>query len=216
MHEEWTDRFSAYLDGEAPAGERTAIEAHLAECAECRRVLEELRAVTAWAPAYAGIEPPPETWARIAAGVDRAKSARLVPTSPRRFSLGQLAAAAAVVAVVSASSVWLVLRPAAPASPAGAEPAASVVSATAPEDEAWDVAVRELEAVVATGGSGLDTATVRILEENLRIIDAAIADARAAIAADPSNAFLGGRVKVHMQRKLVLLRQAARVAGAAT
>jgi hypothetical protein len=28
--------------------------------------------------------------------------------------------------------------------------------------------------------------------------------------------FLGGRVKTHMQRKLVLLRQAARVAGAAS
>jgi hypothetical protein len=216
MHEEWTDRFSAYLDGEATANERAAIEAHVAECAACRRVLEELRAVTAWAPAYAGIEPPAETWARLADGVDRAKSARLVPDSSRRFSLGQLAAAAAVVAVVSASSVWLALRPATPVSPVGPEPVAALVAAGAPEDEAWDDAVRELEAVVASGGTGLDSATVRILEENLRIIDAAIADARAAIAADPSNAFLGGRVKTHMQRKLVLLRQAARVAGAAS
>jgi hypothetical protein len=216
MHEEWTDRFSAYLDGEATATEGAAIEAHLVECTECRRVMEELRAVTAWAPAYAGIEPSPEVWARIADGVDRAKSAQLGVASPRRYSLGQLAAAAAIVAVVSASSVWLALRPATQVSPTGTEPVAALVAAGAPEDEAWDDAVRELEAVVASGGTGLDSATVRILEENLRIIDAAIADARAAIAADPSNMFLGGRVKTHMQRKLVLLRQAARVAGAAS
>ena len=45
MNDQWTDRLSEYVDGELAAGERTALEAHLATCAECRATLEELRRV---------------------------------------------------------------------------------------------------------------------------------------------------------------------------
>ena len=41
----WTDRLSDYLDGELPPAERNSLEAHLETCAECARVLEELRTV---------------------------------------------------------------------------------------------------------------------------------------------------------------------------
>jgi anti-sigma factor RsiW len=37
------DRFSEYLDGELTNAERATVEAHLAQCAECRRELEAWR-----------------------------------------------------------------------------------------------------------------------------------------------------------------------------
>jgi hypothetical protein len=52
--------------------------------------------------------------------------------------------------------------------------------------------------------------TVRILEENLRIIDTAIQEARAALARDPQSAALGEMWRSAYQRKLELLEQAAR------
>jgi ferric-dicitrate binding protein FerR (iron transport regulator) len=38
------EKLSAYADGELPAGERPAVDAHLASCGECRGALEALRA----------------------------------------------------------------------------------------------------------------------------------------------------------------------------
>lgn len=223
MHTEWTDQLSAYLDNELSPEGRVRVDAHLSECAECREVLQSLRALVSAAPAYQGTDPADQVWSGIAAGIDSSRSATL-PVRHRhrhRFSLGQLAAAAATVAVLAGGGVWLAVRPgAAPAtlagSPAGDDAPVLVTAAAVLDDPDYDAAVQELEASLEAGRGLLDSTTIAVLEENLRIIDAAIAEARAAIEADRSNAFLGGRVKLHMQRKLILLRQAARAAGAAT
>lgn len=46
MHSDWDaqrERLSAYLDGELPASERAALDAHLPDCAQCQRELAALR-----------------------------------------------------------------------------------------------------------------------------------------------------------------------------
>ena len=53
MHEEWTDKLSEYLDDELPAGERAALERHLAGCASCTAVLNDLKTVVARAASLA-------------------------------------------------------------------------------------------------------------------------------------------------------------------
>jgi hypothetical protein len=75
--------------------------------------------------------------------------------------------------------------------------------------QAFDQAVGELEQVLAQGRNRLEPRTLQIIEENLRVIDRAIAEARAAIAADPANAYLSGQVAANMHRKLEILRRAA-------
>jgi len=50
----------AYLDGELPSAERTAVEAHLAECARCRANLVEERALRERASALLGSARPVE------------------------------------------------------------------------------------------------------------------------------------------------------------
>ena len=47
MHEQWRDLVPFYVAGTLPAGDRAAVEEHLAECAECREVLREWRLVAA-------------------------------------------------------------------------------------------------------------------------------------------------------------------------
>ncbi len=220
MHPEWTDQLSAYLDGELAPDAHAAVEAHLAGCAACREVLQDLRALVQAAPAYAGSDPAPVVWDRIAAGIDAGRSVAFPTRATRRYSLGQMVAAAALVGLVAAGGVWSVMRPGAAAPTlAGGNPGGEpvLVSVGSPlDDPAYTSAIEELEATLAAGRAVLDSATIQIVEENLRVIDAAIDEARTAIAADPSNAYLGARVKLHMQRKLVLLRQAVRAAGAAT
>src|SRR5262245_34460893 len=50
----------AYLDGELPSGERTALEAHIAQCAECRARLVDERALRERASALLGAARPVE------------------------------------------------------------------------------------------------------------------------------------------------------------
>jgi hypothetical protein len=135
MHKEWTDRLSDYLDGELPADEQRAVEAHLRECASCTDVLNDLKRVVARAQAAGDAARPPQAdlWAGIAERID----ARLTPApggpagpldnitafhhrASRRiaFTLPQLAAAAIVVAAVSGGLVWQ-LRPALSGTPEG-------------------------------------------------------------------------------------------------
>jgi hypothetical protein len=75
----------------------------------------------------------------------------------------------------------------------------------------YDAAVQELETVLAHNRDQLDTATVRVLEQNLAIIDRAITDARAALGQEPSNQYLSRYLDEAMQKKVQLLRRATSV-----
>jgi anti-sigma factor RsiW len=123
MHEEWVEKLSDYLDGELSAAEREAVESHLARCAACTRVLEDLRRVVAKAASIQSRPPAADLWAGIAERIDASTSgAGVVPFRPaesrwRRiasgrvsFSLPQLAAAAVLLIALSGGLVWLAAR----------------------------------------------------------------------------------------------------------
>lgn len=84
------------------------------------------------------------------------------------------------------------------------------------DDPAYDAAVADLQAVLEQGRDRLDPRTVQVLEESLGTIDAAIEDARRALAADPANARLNTYLAGTRQRKLELLREASDIVTAVT
>ena len=142
--------------------------------------------------------------------------------SPRRrrftFSAPQLLAAGIALAVLSASGAWM-LHPTVP--PVALQPAPGAsggLTATpvgAPSAvQSYDAAVDDLERVLEQGRGRLDTATVRVLEQNLALIDRAIAEARRAVAADSANVYLNSHLAETMRRKVDLLRQAAALVAA--
>ena len=73
----------------------------------------------------------------------------------------------------------------------------------------YESAIAQLEGVLDVGRERLDTATVRKVEEKLALIDKAIDEARQALSADPSNAYLNRYLAGTMRRKLDLLRRTA-------
>ena len=80
-------------------------------------------------------------------------------------------------------------------------------------DAQYDAAVADLEQALAKGRGRLDKATIAIVEENLSIIDQAIAQARAALTSDPANSYLSGHLVEARRKKLDLLRRAAALAS---
>jgi anti-sigma factor RsiW len=223
MKDQWTGRLSEYLDGELGAGERAALEAHLDTCASCRTTLGELRRVVARAQALDDQPPARDLWPAIARriGAGGAGGGAVVDLAARRerrrfsFTVPQLAAAGIALVLVSSGVVWSVLARR-EHTPAPTPVAIRAGDPTTVREARWpaatagtyDAAVAELEATLARHRAALDTATVRVLEKNLQIIDRAIAQARAALAADPGSAYLNHHLARTMRHKVDLLRQA--------
>jgi anti-sigma factor RsiW len=101
---------SAYLDGEVTAEERTLVDARLAESAEWRAVLEEVRETRELLQGLPTIDAPPGFWDSMLASDDRApaESVPVVAIESARHRRGKrivawcagAAAAAAVAAVL--------------------------------------------------------------------------------------------------------------------
>lgn len=220
MHDRFTDRLSEYIDDEdLSPREREEIERHLETCVECRRVVEQLRAVAARAASLVDTPPGTDLWPGIS---ERIGAAAVVPfrAKARRsitFTIPQLVAASLALMVVTGGMVWG-LRAGGSRTDMPAVVASDRAEAPRPlpahfADEHYEAAIADLEKTLAAGRDSLDPQTVRVLEENLLAIDQAIEQSRAALAKDPANRFLNTHLASARQRKLALLRSATALAS---
>ncbi len=95
------------------------------------------------------------------------------------------------------------------AQPAGTLASASAAGAPGATELPYDGEIRRLQSALVERRTQLDTATVRIVEENLRLIDTAVRQARAALASDPASGFLTEQFNNVLEKKVELLRTAA-------
>lgn len=217
MMDKWTDRLSEYLDGDLGVADTEALEAHLLECVECGRTLEELRAVVVRAQQVIDRPPATDLWAGIAARIAEAQPDAVVEQPARRrfsFSIPQLAAASIVLMLMSAGTMYLMVgKQAQPVAQVANTPANEPVvrSVGARAEANYSEAIDELETALENGRTQLDSSTVRVLETNLRAIDVAIADARQALSRDPDNQYLNRYLDQTIQRKVQLLRRATSI-----
>lgn len=226
MSEHLNEQLSALADGELEGEALVAAESHILACDACRAALDDLRALKRRAAALDDREPATDLWAGIhqrltgehaVVAIEQARSRR------RRFafSVPQLAAAAIAIMMISGGAVTLMMKQA-PASVAAegtavqpgvdASPVVTarlVGSAAAPGLATYDVAIRELELALTLRRTRLDTATVRVLEQSMRLIDLAITQAREALSRDPNNFYLNSHLQNALGRKLDLLRHVA-------
>jgi len=218
MNDLWTNRLSEYLDGDLDNTERAALEAHLATCGHCYATLAELREVVGRAKTLVDREPATDLWAGIRAGMTPERGVvtgrQAVRPSGRRFafSVPQLLAASIALVLLSGGGAWLALKP---------EPGTVATPGPRPVDTAlpvnWtsrtDQAVADLQESLTRNESRLDTATVRVVRQNLAVIDRAIAEARAALEKDPGNTYLNLHLADTMRRKVELLRRVNDIAA---
>jgi len=216
MNDQWTDRLSDYVDGELAAGEQSALEAHLTTCAACRATLEDLGRVVVRAKSLEGRPPKADLWSGIHARLTPGRRPGVSPDATARrfpwrvsFNVPQLIAASIALVLLSGGGVWLALQPGDQVRDGRPIPMTSAV---------WtgrtDAAIADLQDALERNESRLGTATVRVVRENLALIDRAIAQARAALEADPGNAYLNLHLADTMRRKLELLRRVNAIAAA--
>ncbi|MBW8839368.1 MAG: zf-HC2 domain-containing protein [Gemmatimonadetes bacterium] len=220
MTDSWTDRLSEYVDGELDPATRAALEAHLVTCASCRATHDELQRVVDRARGIGYREPATDLWGAIETSITAH-----TPRAGRRLvtvSWARLAAAAAIVALLAGGFAWtlatrrtlLVVTPA-----SSRDTLVTVLPQPSPTGAATTVAAyrdaaADLQRAFEAGRSTLRPETMRVIEENLRAIDLAIAQTDSALRRDPGSAYLNEYLVTTMQRKLKLLRRAVEITTA--
>ena len=95
-------------------------------------------------------------------------------------------------------------------SPRGTEPASPLTQLkNASTSETYSREIDRLRTIFARNRSQLDPRTAAIIEANLKVIDDAIAQSKAALAQDPASRFLNSQLNSALGKKLELLQTAA-------
>jgi hypothetical protein len=189
--------------------------AHRAGCAECAALWTELAAIGAEAAQLPTLRPSRDLWSGIEARISAAP--RRLPFY--RSQAFRLAMAASLLVAVSSGITWRLAT--APAGDADNVAAGNALVAGASDDlhlasftesvGEMDREIAALQAIVTERRGELDPRTVSVLETNLKVIDAAIAESRAALDADPASQFLAQQFTRAYTSKLTLLRGAAQL-----
>ncbi len=151
------------------------------------------------------------------AGAPQLAAAVTRPAEPRPAASGAAERPAPVDGASDRPAPSSESDPAPPPRPRGAGSAARFAArraapdldAAVPAAAAYDREIAALRAAVRDRRGDLDSATVAVLVRNLGIIDAAIAQSRAALARDPHSQFLGDQLTRALGQKVELLRTVA-------
>jgi hypothetical protein len=159
-----------------------------------------------------------DLWSGIATQIRRGSVVdRPVRRDRRRVSLTvpQLLAASIALAVLGGGSVMIALRSPTmtPAPSTGSTGGGPTVENVATWRVQTDVAIAELEEALARNERQMDTSTVRVVRQNLAVIDQAIAQAQRALKNDPGSSYLNLHLANTMRHKIDLLRRANALAA---
>jgi anti-sigma factor RsiW len=232
-HEQILELLDDFVGGDLPPREERDVRRHLMQCEGCRAEEQALRALLDEAAALPDeIVPERDLWKDIAPrlqsraslveeSADSIPEVRVIGPRPARPLPWWMAAAAAVALVVITSFATLQLsgrgetEPTTIASQQARQPQGAVrggtptaLAAFRPAEQEYEKAISDLETVLQTQRGRLAPATAATLEANLRIIDQAITESRAALAADPNSAELTHMLSDAYDTKLDVLRQA--------
>jgi hypothetical protein len=207
-----------YLDGALESGTRATVEEHARSCARCEALIGDLSALVRDARALPDLVPPRDLWAgieaRIQAPVVSLPAARMAAPRPRWRTTAWLgAAAAALIAATAGITYTVAMHQAreqgrlAMAPPGATAPVTNV--AVLPVERVYDQEIARLQHILRERRSTLDSGTVAVIERNLRIIDAAIEQSRAALEKDPASGLLNDQLNSALTQKVELLRTAA-------
>ncbi|HQX83339.1 MAG TPA: zf-HC2 domain-containing protein [Vicinamibacterales bacterium] len=194
-------RLSDYLDRHLDEAGTREMRAHLASCADCRHLADDLVRVRGAAQSLGPITPPAHLWLEIAGRVRQDGGTPIAtavtpapPVVARRADTWQWLGLAAALLLTTLAVYSLATPESSPAVVADAAgnatevPTVETVEETMRRAEAeYEKAIAQLEQVVKSGDATVSAASVSTLQRSLSTIDSAIAESRAALTSSPDS-----------------------------
>ncbi len=221
---ELDERLDDWLDGALPPSEAREVEAHLAGCQGCREGSRRLRELLAHAAALPrSVAPPRDLWPGIEGRIARPSAWSWL------FAWGNpvLVAAAATVVIGLVAVLWVHQTPGTvqtveiPATSPAAVERVAASAGPAPSDPVLAQAEREYEAAASAllralqqRKDVLPAETLARVQENMQVIDEALAEVRSALAKDPHNPELNQMLVATHRRKVDVLQRVVRLSTA--
>jgi len=203
------DRLDDYVDGSLSEGEFQEVELHIASCAACRDEERHLRFILAQASALPReLAPPRDLWAGIAERIEAERRVR-----PAWWTSVGLAVAAALVVAVGAA-LFLRNEPASMAPTYTTTPVSLDPSSIGAAEQEYELAASALMAALQARRDTLSPETLASVEKNLRVMDQALTEVRAALGRDPGNPELTRMLVSTHRKKVETLRRMVRLSTA--
>ena len=210
--EEFDALLADYLEDALSERDQHNAEAHVAGCARCRGLVVDLVELREEAARLPELKPTHDLWDGIASRID----APAVPLAERRVTWQartRLAAAAVLLIAATATVTWKIARTPGTVTIAAGDtavvPGAGVALTSHSIAANYDSSITAIRKLIDRKDGGLDSATMRVLAINLRVIDEAISRVRAALDSMPSNKMLSQKLTRAYELKLNTLRQFA-------
>ena len=224
---------SEMIDGNLGQHDAEVISEHLAGCESCTSTYQSLAGLLGTVKSLPrSVLPPDDMWPNLRRSLNERKDI-VLPTAgsvvgsaigstsgyrPPRRMIPVLAAAAVVLIAISSGITALVLRGGArdlarrdsgPSASQAARPrsGATILAGFTQTEHEFNRTIGELKQAVDTQRGQLSPETVRTVDRSLAVVDSAIAEARAALLADPNNQMLIDLLSASYQRKVDLLRR---------
>jgi hypothetical protein len=213
------ERISELVDGGLDRAARAELDAHLATCASCTALAEDLEVVRRASRNLSTLDPPDRVWSAIARQLPVQAIGGSAGRSRERVKV-TLAIAAVLLAAVA---ITVVVRrgrsaepqvadttaPATPAPHAGAQGAdsadlKSLQSELQQAESHYVNAIQKLE-VLAKDRRTLEPRDAVILQKNLLLIDSAIGESRAALRTQPTSEMAQESLFEAFRSKIALL-----------
>ncbi len=199
-------RLNDYVDGLLQPAERKELEGHLSRCGDCRREVDQLGELLRKAEALGDVQPPRDLFPAIRAAATEVRTTSPDPSSWMRWG----ALAASVLILVGASVVFTRLGDGESGSLAAIPADESLAELWAAEKDYVEASSRLMEALEQRRRE-LSPQTVSLIEEQVGIIDRAIADVRVAVERDKVDTNHAHLLTALYQKKIQLLWTASRL-----
>ena len=229
---------SAWFEGDLGDADRRAVDSHLRECLRCAKIVRDIEGIRHDAAKLPELAPSRDLWTGIAARIEAPVidlTTRQAPARMPQRRTWQMAAAAVLLMALSSGVTYVfttsdqrsaisqtadsvntstpvaatpgVVVPPRPSRDKGS-PVLVSSEAVAPEIT-YNQEITRLRAILDQRRSSLDASTIAVVEQSLRTIDQAIADARAALTTDASSPYLNDQLNRALEKKVSVLRRVA-------
>jgi predicted anti-sigma-YlaC factor YlaD len=183
---------SEYIDGDFDAEKKVKLDEHCAECADCRKLLEDFQTISASSKKLDAFSPPESTWGKIQERMttEEQEVLTLIPQKQGWFSLPRLSYVLSALLIVVFLSLVFIYGPRYWSGQTVIPDLENQQYTLAKLEEAeyhYQLAIKALNEAAMAQRESLDPQVAEVFRTNLELIDQSINACRQAVLSDPND-----------------------------